>query len=141
PPASAQHGLRYLSWPGKPARPTAPAARSAPAARPTPTATPPAPPAPVPPAPAPQPPAAPPPPPTAQSTYGLVAPSPYAPERRGLTPATMMPIGPADPHAPRADAPIFRMSQPAAAPAAPIAPPGPAPGPVRTAAASTPPAP
>lgn len=127
PPASApsaQYGLRYLSWPGKPARPTAPAARSAPAARPTPTATPPAPPSPVPPAPA------------AQSTYGLVAPSPYAPERRGLTPATMMPVGPADPRAPRADAPIFHMAQPAAAP---IAPPAPAPAPVRTAAASTPP--
>lgn len=138
-PTARQLGLRYLEWPGKAARPAvaAPAPASAPRAAPPPASTPPptahvaaaASPNPQPqPQPQPQPmasAAAP----ATQPVYGRVAPSPYQPQSGGLTAAAMMPVGPADPMAPRRDAPIFSMAS-SAAPAptpAPTAAPAPAP--------------
>lgn len=136
-PSASQLGLRYLDWPGKPARRVAeapvPARRPAPAPGPAPAparTAPPPPPAPAPvavaaPTPAARPvPVAAPAAPAPGSSYGLVAPSPYVPDHRGLTAASMLPVGPADPRAPRTDAPIFRMARPeapvAAAPVAPV---------------------
>lgn len=117
-PTARQLGLRYLEWPGKTSRPVtaAPAPAPAPRAPPPPASTPPpaaraalaAPPSPQP-QPQPQPAssaAAP----TTQPVYGRVARSPYQPESAGLTAAAMMPVGPADPMAPRRDAPIFNMA-------------------------------
>lgn len=148
-PTARQLGLRYLEWPGKAARPVAaaPAPGPAPRTTPPPVSTPPTATRPAPvasPGPQAQPvtsvttPAG-------QPVYGRVAPSPYQSHSPGLTAAAMMPVGPADPMAPRRDAPIFSMASsaapaPAPAPAASSAP-APLARPTPTAAAPQPAAP